>query len=47
MFGLGFGDVPFGSFLDWVDEEARFGFASQTLESDFISEALALEFESL
>lgn len=46
MFGLDFGNVPFGSYLDWTDEAALFGFTSQTIFSDFISEAMKLEFES-
>jgi len=46
MFGLGFGDIPFGSLIDWTDEAALFGFTSQTMITDFISEAMRLEFES-
>jgi len=46
MFGMAFGDVPFGSFIDWSDEVPAIGFISETMPLGFISQKITLEFES-
>ena len=46
MFGLAFGNFPFGGFFDWEDEVPSIGFISETMPVGFISEKLTLEFQS-